>query len=65
LGVAVVSELAVRAASIIDPALPILNVRGFPLRRQWFVVRRKDQHQSVAAKRFVQYLQTRVDALGG
>jgi len=63
LGVAVVSKLAVRAAGVVDPALAILNVRGFPLQRQWFVVWRKDQHQSVAAKRFVEYLKTRQDAL--
>lgn len=61
LGVAVVSELAVRVAGMLDPALTILNVHGFPLQRQWFVVWRKDQHHSVAAKRFVQYLQTRVN----
>jgi len=63
LGVAVISELAVRAAGVVDPALAILNVGGFPLQRQWFVVWRKDQHQSVAAKRFVEYLKTRQDAL--
>jgi len=65
LGVAIVSELAVRVAATLDPALTVLIVRGFPLRRQWFVVWHKDQHHSVAAKRFVQYLQTRVDGLGG
>ena len=62
LGVAVVSELAVRVAGLLDPALTVLDVSGFPLRRQWFVVWRKDQHHSVAAKRFVQYLQTRVQS---
>jgi len=59
LGVAVVSELAVRVAGTLDPALTVLDVRGFPLQKLWFVVWRKDQHHSVAAKRFVHYLQTR------
>jgi len=63
LGVAVVSELAVRVAGTLDPALTILNVRGFPLRRQWSVVWRKDQLQSAAAKRFVEYLKTRQNEL--
>lgn len=65
LGIAVLSALAVRSsahsngASAVDPALMILNVRGFPLQRRWFVVWRKDQLQSIAARRFVEYLQTR------
>lgn len=36
--------------------LAILDVSHFPIRRQWSIVWRKDQPQSVAAQRFVSYL---------
>jgi LysR family transcriptional regulator, low CO2-responsive transcriptional regulator len=42
------------------PAQPlaIIPVTGFPIQRRWSVVWRKDQALSVAAKRFVEYLQS-------
>jgi LysR family transcriptional regulator, low CO2-responsive transcriptional regulator len=64
LGVAVLSRLAVQAASanhktpvVADRRLAILDVRGFPIKRRWLVVWRKDIPLSAAAKRFVAYLQ--------
>jgi DNA-binding transcriptional LysR family regulator len=61
LGVAVVSRLAV--ADVLDgkasshaPKLAQLKVSGFPIRRQWSLVWRRDQPMSAAAKRFVSYL---------
>jgi DNA-binding transcriptional LysR family regulator len=60
LGVAVISRLAV------DSSLPprhrkgagiaVLDVVRFPIRRSWSVVWRRDQPQTLAAKRFVAYL---------
>jgi LysR family transcriptional regulator, low CO2-responsive transcriptional regulator len=35
-----------------------LQVTGFPIEREWFVVCRRDRPLSAAAKRFVEYLQT-------
>jgi len=60
LGLAVVSRLAV--ADTLSPTggsakLVQLQVQGFPLRRSWSVVWRRDQPLSAAAKRFVSYLQ--------
>jgi LysR family transcriptional regulator, low CO2-responsive transcriptional regulator len=64
LGIAVLSRLAVQAASanhktpvVADRRLAILDVRGFPIKRRWLVVWRKDIPLSAAAKRFVAYLQ--------
>jgi DNA-binding transcriptional LysR family regulator len=61
LGVAVVSRLAVESSV---PArrrggagLVILDVARFPIRRHWSVVWRRDQLQTLAARRFVQYLE--------
>ncbi len=71
LGIAVLSRLAVtnelannKAASTASTktarnkrnGLVELNVSGFPIKRQWSVVWRRDQPQSAAAKRFVDYL---------
>ncbi len=60
LGLAVVSRLAV-AESLAQTTgaakLVQLQVQGFPLRRSWSVVWRRDQPLSAAAKRFVSYLQ--------
>lgn len=57
LGIAVVSQLAVQS----DLDLPrgksrlvVLQVAGFPLRRRWSVVWRKDLPQSIAARRLVE-----------
>jgi DNA-binding transcriptional LysR family regulator len=62
LGVAVVSELAVQppAVTATGPApsgLAVLQVAGFPIRRRWSVVWRRDQALTAAARRFVAYLQ--------
>jgi DNA-binding transcriptional LysR family regulator len=64
LGIAVLSELAVRPPSSAGPAamaagLTILQVVRFPIRRQWSIVWRRDQSQIAAARRFVAYLQER------
>jgi LysR family transcriptional regulator, low CO2-responsive transcriptional regulator len=72
LGIAVLSRLAVanelamskklprnaNAAKDKRAALVELNVSGFPIKRQWSVVWRRDQPLSVAAKRFVEYLRS-------
>jgi DNA-binding transcriptional LysR family regulator len=60
LGLAVVSRLAVAdTLSHIGGTAKLvqLQVQGFPLRRSWSVVWRRDQPLSAAAKRFVSYLQ--------
>ena len=64
LGVAVLSELVVRPPSPLargssPSGLEVLQVAGFPLRRQWSVVWRRDQPLTAAARRFVAYLQER------
>jgi LysR family transcriptional regulator, low CO2-responsive transcriptional regulator len=61
-GIAVVSQLAVvddlaRSDSQKISKLVALKVLGFPLKRHWSVVWRKDQAQSAAASMFVNYLQ--------
>jgi len=61
LGMAVVSRLAVQDSlaqnSLQAPRLVQLQVKGFPLRRSWSVVWRRDQPLCAAAKRFISYLQ--------
>ena len=62
LGVAVVSQLVVQPASPAAPGpapagLAVLSVAGFPIRRRWSVVWRRDQSLTAAARRFVAYLQ--------
>ena len=64
LGIAVVSQLAVQLPSLAVPVptsrgLAILDVARFPIRRRWSVVWRRDQSLTVAARRFVAYLQER------
>jgi LysR family transcriptional regulator, low CO2-responsive transcriptional regulator len=62
LGIAVLSELAVRSGLVKSHAaepgagIAVLNVSHFPIRRQWSVVWRRDQPRSVTADRFVRYL---------
>jgi DNA-binding transcriptional LysR family regulator len=69
LGVAVVSRLAVHPPSN-DPRRPapegltVLQVAGFPIRRHWSVVWRRDQAFTAAARRFVSYLQARPGSMG-
>ena len=62
LGVALVSQLVVQplspaAAGPAPSGLVVLQVAGFPIRRRWSVVWRRDQSQTAAARRFVAYLQ--------
>lgn len=61
LGLAVVSRLAVAdsvtGTGIAAAKLAQLQVRGFPLRRSWSVVWRRDKPLSAAARRFISYLQ--------
>lgn len=61
LGIAVLSQTAVRqeleAAARGRPApLAMLQVAGFPLRRRWSLVWRKDRPQTAAARQLVGYL---------
>lgn len=62
LGIAVVSRLAVQDA-LADGHTPgmaklvQLQVQGFPLKRSWSVVWRREQALSAAARRFIDYLQ--------
>jgi DNA-binding transcriptional LysR family regulator len=63
LGIAIVSRLAAASAlqearSPGDLQLVELLVRGFPIRRHWSVVWRREQPLSVAAKRFITYLKS-------
>jgi LysR family transcriptional regulator, low CO2-responsive transcriptional regulator len=70
LGIAVLSRLAIaneferdvgarkKSSESSRAGLVELNVVGFPIKRQWSVVWRRDQLLSAAAKRFVEYLQT-------
>lgn len=62
LGVAVVSQLVVQPTSpdltgLAPAGLTVLQVAGFPIRRRWSVVWRRDQALTAAARRFVAYLQ--------
>lgn len=59
LGIAVISQMAVRnelAASAAQAPLTVLKVAGFPIRRQWSVVWRKDLPHTAAARRLVEEL---------
>lgn len=60
LGIAVLSQLALQAElDAAQPRLALLKVQGFPLRRHWSVVWRKDLPHSAAARRLVAYLTQR------
>ena len=57
LGIAVLSRMAVQGELAQSPSrLVALEVAGFPLRRQWSLVWRRDLPQSEAARQFVEYL---------
>jgi DNA-binding transcriptional LysR family regulator len=57
LGIAVLSQLAVQAELQADrPRLVALKVSGFPLRRHWSLVWRKDLPQTAPARRLVEEL---------
>lgn len=55
LGIAVLSAHTV-ASEVADRRLRVLDVAGFPIRRQWFVVRRADKSAGPAARRFWEFL---------
>jgi DNA-binding transcriptional LysR family regulator len=60
LGIAVISRLAVQPELAAAPGtarLAMLQVSGFPLRRQWSLVWRKDVTQTQAARRLIDDLQ--------
>lgn len=60
LGVAVISRLAVDSSlaprSRKGAGIAVLDVARFPIRRSWSVVWRGDRPQTLAARRFVEYL---------
>ena len=53
LGIGVVSLDTVRA-ELASGQLCVLNVKGFPLRRQWYLVQRQGKRPSSAAKAFIE-----------
>ena len=54
LGLAILSR---RSLSVDDLSeLKVLEVRGFPIERSWFIVRWRDQHVSAPAEAFHRYL---------
>lgn len=59
LGIAVLSDLAVNQPAWLNSAngLTTLDVTGFPIVRQWYVVWRRDTPQSATARGFIAYLQ--------
>lgn len=59
LGIAVLSDLAVNqpAWSSTTNGLTTLDVAGFPIVRQWYLVWRRDTPQSATARGFIAYLQ--------
>lgn len=61
LGIALLSMVAVRppvgrASATTAEGLEILKVAGFPLRRRWSVVWRRDRPLTIAARRFIEHL---------
>lgn len=58
LGIAVLSDLAVNQPAWLNTAhgLTTLDVAGFPIVRQWYVVWRRDTPQSATARGFIAYL---------
>jgi DNA-binding transcriptional LysR family regulator len=54
LGLSILSRHALTDADL--PEIRILDVRGFPIERAWYVVHWRDQHLSVAAAAFRAYL---------
>ena len=55
LGVGVVSLHTVQA-ELSARRLCVLDVQGFPLRRQWYLVQRRGKRLSPAAQAFVQFV---------
>lgn len=62
LGIAILSRHAI-SQELALRRLVILDVRGFPLSRQWYVVYREDKRLSRAAKAFMEFLLTSAEAV--
>jgi len=54
LGLAILSRRSLSEDDLAE--IKVLDVRGFPIEREWFVVRWRDQHLSAAAKAFHRHL---------
>lgn len=54
IGLAILSRHSLSEDDLAE--LKVLEVRGFPIRRSWFVVRWRDQHLSAAAEAFHRHL---------
>lgn len=54
LGLAILSRRSLSEDDLAE--IKVLEVRGFPIERAWFVVRWRDQHVSAAAEAFHRYL---------
>jgi DNA-binding transcriptional LysR family regulator len=67
LGIAIVSRLAVESSQPVrrpgGAGIAILDVGGFPLRRTWSIVWRKDRPPAFAARKFVEYVKAGRGAL--
>ncbi|MFW5454094.1 LysR family transcriptional regulator [Thioalkalivibrio sulfidiphilus] len=62
LGLAILSQSTLR----LDPSqneVTVLNVRGFPIKRYWYVVRPRDKRLSIVANAFLDFLRTHVQLL--
>lgn len=62
LGISVLSRHAL-SQELALRRLVILNVQGFPLSRQWFVVHREDKRLSKAARAFMDFLLTSAESV--
>lgn len=62
LGIAVLSKHALRMELLLGRVV-ILDVEGFPLRRQWYVVHREDKRLSRATSTFKAFLLTSAEAV--
>ncbi len=63
IGIGMLSDLSLRLEFESGKLVP-LDVAGFPISRQWYVVHRAGKHLSRAARCFLEYLQ-RGEAVGG
>ena len=62
LGVTVLSRHAIKAELMLG-RLRVLDVEGFPLKRQWHVVYREDKRLSRAAQAFMEFLLTSAESV--
>jgi LysR family transcriptional regulator, low CO2-responsive transcriptional regulator len=63
LGLAILSRRSLSEDDLAE--IKILEVRGFPIERNWFVVRWRDQHVSAAAEAFHRHLLAYADEIRG